>query len=47
MANAKPKKPNHQADIKNKNGGTSGINETFKKAHANTQRQKAAAKKTK
>ena len=39
------KKPNHKADIKNKNVGTSGTNETFKKAHANTQRQKATTKK--
>lgn len=33
-------KPNHQADIKNPNKGTEGVNTTYAKAQGNTGKQK-------
>lgn len=39
------KKHNHNADIKNPNKGTSGINETYKKAQLNRQKQLSLKKK--
>lgn len=35
----KPKQPNHEADIGNKNKGTSGTNTTYDKAQGNRGKQ--------
>lgn len=36
---SKTKKPNHQADIQNKNKGTSGTNKTLDKSQGNRGKQ--------
>ncbi|WP_147376125.1 hypothetical protein [Ichthyenterobacterium magnum] len=41
------KKPNHNADIKNPNIGTSGVNKTFKKAQENKKNQSKSNSKSK